>query len=80
MLHALEVFKGLLDKYRDAVDTFGHFPSLFLGRIADDGTGEHCGERLRIVDRRGRTSAAHIDAARYGEYIAEAIDRDTSAA
>jgi NAD-reducing hydrogenase large subunit len=73
-LQALELFKGLLDRYRDEADSFGHFPSLFLGLIADDGSWEHYGDRLRVVDSQGQTIADHLDAARYAEYIGEAVE------
>src|SRR5262245_43764374 len=39
-LHALGLFKGLLDRFAEEVESFGKFPSLFLGLVADDGTWE----------------------------------------
>jgi NAD-reducing hydrogenase large subunit len=73
-LQALGVFKGLLDRYRDEADAFGNFPSLHVGLIADDGTWEHYGDRIRIVDAHGRIVADKLDPARYQEYIGEAVE------
>jgi NAD-reducing hydrogenase large subunit len=71
---ALDLFKSLLDKYQEEADTFGNFPSLFLGMAADDGTWEHYGGRLRFVDSQGRIVADGIEAARYQDYIGEAAE------
>lgn len=73
-LTALELFKGLLDKYREEADAFGSFPSLFLGLVADDGTWEHYGGHIRVVDDQGRLVADKLEAARYQDYIGEAVE------
>jgi NAD-reducing hydrogenase large subunit len=73
-LTALGVFKGLLDKYQEEADTFGNFPSLFMGLVADDGTWEHYGDRIRFVDSKGQVVADKLDPARYQEYIGEAME------
>src|SRR3954447_4768571 len=45
----LKLFKGLLDKYREECETFGAFPSLFLGLVRSDGGWEHYDGVLRFV-------------------------------
>jgi NAD-reducing hydrogenase large subunit len=71
---ALRIFKDLLDQYQDEVNAFGQFPSLFLGLVAEDGTWEHYGDRIRIVDSQGQIVADKLQAARYAEYIGEAVE------
>jgi NAD-reducing hydrogenase large subunit len=73
-LLALEVFKPLLDKYKGEVDTFGNFPSLYMGLVADDGTWEHYGQHIRFVDSQGQIVADKLEPARYREYIGEAVE------
>ncbi|MGF1583210.1 MAG: Ni/Fe hydrogenase subunit alpha [Gemmataceae bacterium] len=71
---ALDLFKGLFDKYKEEVDTFGNFPSLFMGLVADDGTWEHYGGKLRFVDSDGKIVADKIDPSRYEEFIGEKVE------
>lgn len=74
ILHALGVFKGHLDRWKEEVATFGNFPSLFLGLVAADGTWEHYAGRLRFVDSAGATVADIADPSRYADFIAEAVE------
>jgi len=71
---ALDIFKGLLDKYQEEADAFGNFPSLFMGLVADDGTWEHYGSRIRFTDSVGRIIADKLDAARYQDFIGESVE------
>lgn len=74
---ALTTFKQLLDKYQEEADTFGVFPSLFMGLVADDGTWEHYGGRLRFVDQRRQIVADKLEPSRYREFIGEAVQEDS---
>ncbi|MBM4070736.1 MAG: Ni/Fe hydrogenase subunit alpha [Planctomycetes bacterium] len=74
---ALTLFKGMLDKYREEAATFGNFRSLLLGLVADEGTWEHYGGRIRIVDADGNIVADRLDPARYQDYIGEAVENDS---
>jgi NAD-reducing hydrogenase large subunit len=74
VLHALERFKGLIDHYREEADTFGNFPSLFLGLVGPNGAWEHYDGTIRITDSTGLVVADGLDPARYAEYIDEAIE------
>jgi NAD-reducing hydrogenase large subunit len=71
---ALRLFKGLLDKFKDEIESFGNFPSLFMGLVADDGTWEHYGGRLRFVDSAGKIVADKLDPARYTDFIGESVE------
>src|SRR5262245_5948577 len=74
---ALGLFKGLLDRYREEVETFGNFPTMFLGLVAADGTWEHYDGRLRVADADGTVVADGLDPARYPEFIGEAVEPDS---
>jgi NAD-reducing hydrogenase large subunit len=71
---ALELFKSLMDKYKEEIDNFGNFPSLYMGLVAADGGWEHYGDRIRFVDSQGKIVADNLEAARYHEYIGEAVE------
>lgn len=71
---AIARFKQLLDKYRTEAETFGNFPTLYLGLVAADGTWEHYDGRLRIVDGAGQIVADGLDPARYREHFGEAAE------
>jgi NAD-reducing hydrogenase large subunit len=74
---ALARFKGLVDRFREEAETFGDFPSLFLGLVGPDGAWEHCDGRLRVTDAEGRTIADGLDAGRYREFLGEAVEPDS---
>jgi NAD-reducing hydrogenase large subunit len=74
VLEAIRRFKGLLDMYRQEAETFGNFPTLYLGLIAADGAWEHYDGKLRLVDGEGKTVAEGIDPSRYHEHFGEASE------
>ncbi len=76
-LGALQRFKGMLDGFREEADTFGKFPSLFMGLVREDGGWETYGDRIRFTDAEGRVVADGVEASRYGEYIGEAVEPDS---
>jgi NAD-reducing hydrogenase large subunit len=71
--HALGLFKGMLDKFQEESESFGKFPSLFLGLVADDGSWENYGGRLRFTDAEGNIVADGLDPQRYQDYLGEAV-------
>jgi NAD-reducing hydrogenase large subunit len=76
-LSALTRFKNMLDGFQEEARTFGNFPSLFLGLIGPNGGWEHYGDRLRFTDGEGKIVADGIEAARYAEFIGEAVEPDS---
>jgi NAD-reducing hydrogenase large subunit len=71
---ALGLFKGLLDSYREETETFGNFPSLFMGLVTGNGDWEHYDGRLRLVDSQGAVVADNLDPAQYQEFLGEAAE------
>jgi NAD-reducing hydrogenase large subunit len=71
---ALQIFKQTLKTHEAETKVFGNFPSLFFGLVAPDGSWEHYGGHLRFVDSGGEIIADHLEAARYQEFIGEAVE------
>jgi NAD-reducing hydrogenase large subunit len=69
-LTAIDMFKGLLDKFREETDVFGKFPTMHLGLIGPDGTWETYDGAMRFRDADG-TTVAEVDPVRYREFIGE---------
>ncbi|MBI4783046.1 MAG: Ni/Fe hydrogenase subunit alpha [Oscillatoriophycideae cyanobacterium NC_groundwater_1537_Pr4_S-0.65um_50_18] len=71
---ALEQFKQLLHQYEREAQTFGNFPSLFMGLVTPDGQWEHYDGNLRVVDSAGNVIADRLDPAHYQDFIGEAVE------
>ena len=64
---ALQRFLGLLDGFSEEVAHFGDFPSLFLGLVGSDGSWEHYGGELRLIDALGNVVSKDLDPAMLAE-------------
>jgi NAD-reducing hydrogenase large subunit len=73
---ALSLFKGVLDRHKEEAEVFGNFPSLFMGLAGEDGSWEHYGGQIRLVDAGGKLLAV-IDPQRYFDHIAEWVEPDS---
>ncbi len=76
-LEGLSRFKGLLDRHKLELDSFGNFPSLFMSLVGDDGGWEHYGGHLKFVDSNGQTLAERIEPKDYRTYIGESVEHDS---
>jgi NAD-reducing hydrogenase large subunit len=74
---ALGRFKGLLDQYQEETETFGDFPSLFMGLVGHDGTWEHYDGKIRVGDSEGAIVADNLDGQNYMKFIGEATQHDS---
>jgi NAD-reducing hydrogenase large subunit len=70
---ALELFKKTLKQHQRELQIFGNFPSLFMGLVAEDGTWEHHGGKLRFTDSSGSVIADQLDPQKYLEFIGESV-------
>jgi NAD-reducing hydrogenase large subunit len=70
---ALELFKKTMASHQREMQIFGNFPSLFMGLVAEDGTWEHHGGRLRFTDSSGSTIADQLEPQKYFKFIGEAV-------
>jgi NAD-reducing hydrogenase large subunit len=74
---ALGRFKGLLDQYEEEANTFGNFPSLFMGLVGHDGTWEHYDGKIRVGNSEGHIVADGLGALGYKDFIGEATQHDS---
>jgi NAD-reducing hydrogenase large subunit len=73
-LDAIRRFKGLMAGHQQEAETFGNFPTLYLGLVAADGSWEHYDGKLRVVDSEGKKVADGLDPTRYREHLGEASE------
>lgn len=73
-LKTISMFKGLLENFGEEVETFGNFPSLYMGLVTDDGGLELYDGKLRFVDQEGKICADQLDPTKYYEYLGEAVE------
>lgn len=71
---ALGLFKNLLDTFQTEVETFGQFPSLFMGLVTPDGQWEHYNGHLRFTDSEGNIVADHLKEDDYQDFIGESVE------
>lgn len=78
---AMEIAAGALARLKDVlghmdeeIASYGRFASLFMGLVGEDGTWEHHGGRLRVMDSQGHILADRMPAERYGELVGEAAE------
>ncbi len=76
-LSTLELYRSIADRFAREIDSFGRFPSLFLGMANDEGTWEHHLGHVKVVDADGAVVADRLDPADYREYVGEATNRDS---
>jgi NAD-reducing hydrogenase large subunit len=74
VLDALGRFKRMLEQYHEEAQTFGNFPTLFMGLVGPDGAWEHYDGQIRFVDAAGAVVADRLDPADYRTYIGEAVE------
>jgi NAD-reducing hydrogenase large subunit len=73
-LKTLKMFKDWLAGCTEEVETYGDFPSYYLGLVTPTGGLEqYCG-KIRVVDSEGKIVADMLDPAKYFEYIGEAVE------
>jgi NAD-reducing hydrogenase large subunit len=72
--HALDLFKRLLDQYVTEVETFGKFPSLFMGLVGNNGLWEHYDGYLRFMDSDGNIVADGLSEDDYRDFLGEAVE------
>ncbi|WP_298820508.1 Ni/Fe hydrogenase subunit alpha [Chloroflexus sp.] len=73
-LDAMERLKRLSERYRREIQTFGVFPSLYLGMVGPGGRWMHYGGKLRIVDQHGQILIDELDPIDYCDVIGEAVE------
>ena len=71
---ALKLFKSLFPKLVEEIETFGQFPSLFMGLVGEHGVWEHYEGHIRFVNSHGEIVADNLIEENYRDFIGEAIE------
>ena len=70
---ALELLKDSFDDFDKEIQTYGDFPSLYMGLVTSDGGLEHYNGNLRLMDNTGRI-VEEVDPANYRDILGEAVE------
>jgi NAD-reducing hydrogenase large subunit len=71
---ALRLLKDAMPKLEREIETYGVFPSLYMGLVSPDGGLEHYDGLLRVVDSEGRRLEPGIAPERFRTIIGEAVE------
>jgi NAD-reducing hydrogenase large subunit len=74
IFNVLERFKRLLQDYQAEAQTFGNFPSLFMGLVTPEGLWENYDGYIRFVDSAGNIIADRLHPSSYREFIGEGVE------
>ncbi len=77
VLTALTRFKQILKTHEREAQTFGNFPSLFMGLVTEAGLWEYYDGPLRFVDSAGNIVADRLDPTHFEDFIGEAVQPDS---
>lgn len=70
---ALDLLKESMDQFEQEAQTYGDFPSLYMGLVTPQGGLEHYDGLLRVVDSEGRT-LEETQPANFRNFIGEAVE------
>ncbi|MCW4009740.1 MAG: Ni/Fe hydrogenase subunit alpha [Candidatus Bathyarchaeota archaeon] len=73
-LKTIKLFKDWLASCTEEMETYGDFPSYYLGLVTPNGGLEQYRGKIRVVDSDGKIVADMIDPYQYSEYIGEAVE------
>jgi NAD-reducing hydrogenase large subunit len=71
---ALTAYKQLASNFKQEIEVFANFPSMYLGLINDDESIEFTDGALRLIDDRGKTVEDGITATQFPDLIGEAVE------
>ncbi len=70
----LSMFKNWLLGCTEEVETYGDFPSYYMGLVTTDGGLELYDGNIRIMDDKGNIVADQLNPDKYSEFIGEAVE------
>jgi NAD-reducing hydrogenase large subunit len=71
---ALAAYKQLASNFKQEIEVFANFPSMYLGLINEDESIEFTDGALRLIDSKGQTVEDGITATQFPELIGEAVE------
>ena len=66
--------KSVVEKFSAEIDTFGSFPSLFMGIVKENGNLAFYDGKLRVADETGAAIADGLEAKDYAEFLGEKVE------
>lgn len=73
----LQFFKGALDKYKEEIDFFGSFPTMYAGLVDPKGNLQFYDGGIRFRSASGEIAEDYVPAEEYSNYIGEASLRES---
>jgi NAD-reducing hydrogenase large subunit len=73
-LNTINLFKSWLSGCKEEVESYGDFPSYYMGLVTKDGGLEFYDGNIRVMDSKGKIVTDQLDPDRYCEYIGEAVE------
>jgi len=71
---ALNLLKDSFGRFEREIESYGDFPSLYMGLVTEEGGLEHYDGFLRVVDDTGRVLVDKLPPHRFREVIGEAVE------
>ncbi|UWZ83597.1 Ni/Fe hydrogenase subunit alpha [Occallatibacter riparius] len=71
---ALAAYKQLASNFKQEIEVFANFPSMYLGLINEDDSIEFTDGTLRLIDEKGKTVEESITATQFPDLIGEAVE------
>lgn len=71
---AFEAYRQIAGSFKEEIEVFANFPSMYLGLINEDESIEFTDGALRLIDTNGRTVEDGITAAQFPAVIGEAVE------
>lgn len=71
---ALDLLRQASEDFEDEIESYGNFPSLYMGLVTPQGGLEHYDGLLRVVDSGGKVLEEGLDPTRYRDIIGEAVE------
>ncbi len=73
-VEAMDVFKSIHDQFEREINSFGRFPSAYLGMVDSEGNLDHYDGRLRLIDANGDKIVEDFEPKDYQSVIGEAVE------
>jgi NAD-reducing hydrogenase large subunit len=73
-VNTLEMFTSWFESCTEEIETYGDFPSYYMGLVTPDGGLEHYDGKIRVMDNDGKIVADQLDPDKYSQYIGEAVE------
>lgn len=72
--YALAWYKKIAEKFKDEIENFANFPTMFLGLVNDDDSIEFTDGALRLIDATGNTVLDKVTADQFDHHFGEAVE------